>query len=90
MKKEAYWRGQVAALEQSGLSAAEYCRRQGIREGQIFYWRSRLGKKAAFARVGVGLSIEIELASGARLKLPVDLPAERFKAVLEAVGALGS
>ena len=89
MEREAYWRKQIAAFERSGLSIAEYSRREGIKESRMCYWRARFRKRMPeFVQVGKVPGIEIELAGGARLKIPVGMPAEGFKAILEAVNAL--
>jgi hypothetical protein len=36
------WRGQVRQQERSGLSIRKYCRREGVSEGNFYYWRRRL------------------------------------------------
>lgn len=91
MEKESYWKRHVGAVERSGLKAAEYCRREGIRENQLSYWKSRLGaKKPEFARVGGGVSFEIELSNGALVRIPADITGDVLKGLLEAVNALGN
>jgi transposase-like protein len=90
MGKQDYWRERLSELEQSGLSTAEYCRRKGIRENQLSYWRKRVGVRPSFSKVGAGATIEMELSSGAKLKIPADLSVEAFKSILEAVNAVGN
>ena len=43
----------LRALEQSGLSMAEFCRRRGLSYGTVAVWRSQ-------ARKGAGRFIEVE------------------------------
>jgi hypothetical protein len=45
-----YWRGMIAAWARSGLSQAEYCRRQGIQAVTFSWWKRRLSQ----AEVGAG------------------------------------
>ena len=37
-----YWSGMVAAWSRSGLSQAEFCRRQGINGGTFVWWKRQL------------------------------------------------
>ena len=46
LEKRRYWRGQIEAWEGSGLSQAEYCRRQGLRPSVMRTWKHRLGAAA--------------------------------------------
>jgi transposase-like protein len=39
----AQWRGRVASQARSGLSVAEYCRREGVNAWLFYRWRKRLG-----------------------------------------------
>lgn len=41
-KGAAYWSQQLAAIEATGLSTAEYARREGLSINQIHKWRTRL------------------------------------------------
>ena len=91
MKDESYWRKHLEALKRSGLSVAEYCRREGLADSRVFYWRSKLeGQEAGFVKVGRREVIEIELTSGAKVKLPGDISGDNLKVVLEAVNAVAS
>lgn len=38
-----HWSDLVAAWERSGLSQAEFCRRQGINSGTFAWWKRQLG-----------------------------------------------
>ncbi len=40
--KVSYWQEMVAIQEASGLSARQFCERQGLVLSQFYYWRRRL------------------------------------------------
>ena len=40
-KKVAYWRGCIEDWRRSGLSQAEYCRREDISTSTFWYWKRR-------------------------------------------------
>ena len=42
-EKAAYWTEHIAAWHCSGLSQGAYCRRHGISQSSLSYWRKRLG-----------------------------------------------
>ena len=44
--RQAFWKAHMDALNRSGLSAAEYCRRHGLSYHAFRYWRKKLGKGA--------------------------------------------
>ncbi|WP_332307530.1 IS66 family insertion sequence element accessory protein TnpA, partial [Desulfogranum mediterraneum] len=39
-----YWEKHLEALQRSGLSRAEYCRRQSLPYHALTYWQHKLGK----------------------------------------------
>lgn len=41
-EKAAYWSEHIAAWHRSGLSQGAYCRRQGLSQSSMGYWRKRL------------------------------------------------
>jgi len=41
-EKHRYWEAQLRAWQRSGLTQAEYCRRQGIRPKRFGSWKRRL------------------------------------------------
>ena len=43
--KISFWRAHIRAQRKSGLSIAEYCRRQGLSRHRFFYWRKRISQK---------------------------------------------
>ncbi len=44
--KQAFWKAHISAVNRSGLSLAEYCRRHGLSCSAFRYWRRKLGKGA--------------------------------------------
>jgi hypothetical protein len=46
------WREFLARQAQSGLSAREFCQREGIAVGSLYRWRSRLGQSASSPEPG--------------------------------------
>jgi len=42
-EKHRFWRAQLRAWQNSGLTQAEFCRRQGLRAKQFRSWKGRLG-----------------------------------------------
>ena len=47
--RRAYWRGQMAAHERSGLSVAAFCRQHGLRKGTLSFWRWKFAQEARTA-----------------------------------------
>ena len=43
-KKAAYWAVHIAGWQHSGLSQGAYCRRHGLSQRSLSYWRTRLAK----------------------------------------------
>ncbi len=44
-KKAVYWAGHISDWQRSGLSQGAYCRRHGLSQSSLSYWRKRLGTK---------------------------------------------
>ena len=42
-EKAAYWAEHIAAWQRSGLPQGAYCRRHGLSQSSLSYWRKRLG-----------------------------------------------
>ena len=42
-EKAAYWSEHIVAWRGSGLSQGAYCRRHGLSQSSLSYWRKRLG-----------------------------------------------
>ena len=43
--KERYWREKIRTGTRSGLSIREFCRREGLKEGQFHSWRRELWRR---------------------------------------------
>lgn len=43
-EKRGYWQGHIASWRQSGLSQAEYCRRQSLSIKNFGYWKRKQSK----------------------------------------------
>lgn len=72
----------VEEQERSGESVRGFCTSRGLTEKSFYVWRQRVRKrKERFVPVVVGERIELELASGVRLKVSK----HDLKAVLEAL-----
>lgn len=83
------WKHHIEEQRKSGLSAAEYCRRAGVAAGQFLYRRSVGREGGKFVRVDTGKvgSMEIELPSGMKLRIPLEK--EVIREVLGVLHALG-
>jgi transposase-like protein len=55
-------RRKLAAFEDSGLSLAAYCRRIGVSEQRLYYWRNRLGSTSAQSPPNAVVPRLVELA----------------------------
>ena len=42
-EKATYWTEHIATWHKSGLSQGAYCRRHGLSQSSLSYWRKRLG-----------------------------------------------
>lgn len=47
IEREKYWRAQVEGFERSGLSKAEYGRRNDVDPCALRYWERKIGSKAS-------------------------------------------
>jgi len=45
-EKAVYWAGHIEAWQRSGLSQGAYCRRHGLSQNSLSYWRAWLGKSS--------------------------------------------
>ena len=57
------WRGYVQAQAESGLSIAEFCRREGLRKAGFYAWRKRLKlikPQAEFIRLDSEIAVNHE------------------------------
>ena len=78
------WRQRIAQQESSGQSIRAYCRGRGLQEHAFYGWRQRLRKENTpirFALVEPKAAaqtvppIDLILASGERLRIPLDVAA---------------
>jgi len=59
--KENWWRATVERWKASGLTQAEFCRREGVKEWSLSDWRRRLARRDAAGRgrqIGVKSFVE--------------------------------
>jgi hypothetical protein len=53
MTEASLWGEAVSRQKESGLSAAEFCRREGLRIVRFHYWQKKLSGKSSFAEIHV-------------------------------------
>ena len=92
-RSRAYWAELVERHADSGLTGAEFCRREGVDNNQFYAWKSKLklAPKTASAKSLVPVTVlapamvEIALPCGATMKVPVNEGAIRpvVRALLE-------
>jgi len=61
-QKRSYWKQQIEQWQQSGLSQAEYCRRNNLKHHQLVYWKRRCLKtqtEVSFVPVQVEALLDI-------------------------------
>ena len=65
------WKEIIEAQRQSGMSAAEYCRRHSIREKRFLYHRSRFSRNSQYTVLKPVRDerIEIELKNDTKLRV---------------------
>lgn len=88
------WRGLIAEQSSSGEPIPSFCRRRDVPEKGFYYWRSRLAKERATVKPqfialspgGTVESFELELSSGARLRIPPSFDSVALKRLLETLG----
>ena len=73
----------VKEQQASGESVPQFCAARGLKEKQFYVWRQRYGvqPEARFVRVSDDKRVELELASGVRLRVAV----ADLKTVLQAL-----
>ncbi len=93
------WRQRIAAQEASGLTVAEFCRRNAVSRVGLFAWRRRLregaagvGGAGAFGEVQAApdpvAAIILELSGGVRLRLRAGFDADLLRQVVRALEPL--
>ena len=96
-----FWSQQIAAASVSGVSAAAYCRQQGLSYKTFLRWRARLdsgtaGRVSSPSLMPVSIratipgdapSLRLEVGGGVVLTLPPSVDAGWLGALLRAVSA---
>ena len=86
-RREREWRGTLARFARSGLSAREFCRREGVQEPAFYFWRRTLqardAEEAARSAAPAFLPVEVrrveqdppaaEVAGGIAIDLGADV-----------------
>lgn len=60
-EKEEYWKGHIRECNRSGMSQAEYCRRQKLSPKLYTYWKRRLREKASVSFVPVQIKPALQI-----------------------------
>ena len=86
------WKKHLEAQAHSGLTAAEYCRREKLICSQFLYWRSKQQSQqqpAKFVAIGGkgSTKFKIMIKEGIAIEVPADFEAASLKRLLEVVGA---
>jgi hypothetical protein len=61
LKKEKYWSEVVKKHRQSGKSQAQFCKEEGLRDHQFYYWNSVLAKRQKAGRQAGLIESEITI-----------------------------
>jgi len=86
-----HWRKLINQQAGSGQSVHAFCAVLGLTEQSFYYWRKRLSKQApvSFALVAAngssssqGSTLELELGSGERLRIPSGVDAATLRTIL--------
>ena len=77
-QKRSYWKQQIEQWQQTGLSQAEYCRRNNLKHHQLVYWKKRYLKaetEVSFVPVQLEALLDIPApADQASLTVIIDNP----------------
>jgi len=103
--RRSFWEAHIRVQARSGLTIAEYCRRQCLSKTQFYYWKNKIsasGKKgASVALVQVGkirvskrdaFSFRLRLRSGYEIEVREDFSESalcRLLTVMEGEGCMG-
>ena len=94
--KDDLWRERLVEQERSGLSVRAFCKSQGFSPESFYGWRKRLRKpepvrfalvdtEAARASVSAGVTLELVLANGDRLRISAGVDDGTLRTVLKAL-----
>jgi len=92
------WAERIAAQQRSGITVKQFCKDQGLTEYSFYAWRRRLQEKAPvrFALVDRRAArqepakeavLELQLATGERVRIGVGVDAATLRTVLDALRA---
>lgn len=92
------WAERIAAQQRSGMSVKQFCQEQRLTECSFYAWRKRLQEKGPvrFALVeresqrqerATDAMLEVELATGERLRIATGVDAATLRMVLDALRA---
>ena len=77
-QKRSYWKQQIEQWQQTGLTQAEYCRRNNLKHHQLVYWKKRYLKTqsdVSFAAIQLEDLLDIHApADQASLTVVIDSP----------------
>ena len=92
------WQSLFSEQEQSGQSAAAFCRTRGVHEGLYYYWKKQLQEVARrqfvevqvakpdlsqrHAGAALGTTIEVRLSNGRSLMVAPEFNASHLRALL--------
>ncbi|MGD9660560.1 MAG: hypothetical protein AB7U63_04770 [Porticoccaceae bacterium] len=65
-EKAAYWSEHIAAWQRSGLNQGAYCRRHGLSQSSMGYWRKRLETTADKASASFVTLVPVPLPASAQ------------------------
>ena len=96
MNIETEWQKRFEEQKRSGLSISEWCRRQGIRANQYYYWWKRLGGNRVvtkegtqgrnFVELGGRESLELQIRDDIRIRISSNFDRDALKDLLELLG----
>ena len=80
------WERIIAAQKSSGVSAAEWCRKNNLKESQFSYWRRAV--KGCTEQTFVPLvpghaALKVVLSGDIKVRVPANFDAESFKRLLD-------
>lgn len=79
------WERLIAAQKASGLSAAEWCRKNNLREHQFCYWRKAIQGSAAQSFVPLvpdSGALELVVSGDLKVRVPANFDALALKRLL--------
>jgi hypothetical protein len=102
--QEQFWRMAIETWQASGLSVRQFCIDEGLSEPSFYCWRKKLTggsvqdekdkpEPSAFIEVAMprntSVAVELLLASGNTLRIPVGVDAATLNTILSAVHTAG-